>query len=72
MSTGGSRNMAAPPGYAGQNRGITKKKGQDEMSTNDILCELHAALVAKARESCRVAGSNKTAVEIADALMNYG
>lgn len=42
------------------------------MSTNDILCELHAALVAKARERCRVAGNNKTAIEIADALMNYG
>ena len=42
------------------------------MSTNDILCELHAALVAKARERCRVEGDNRTALEIAGALIDYG
>lgn len=42
------------------------------MSTNDILCEIHAALVAKARERCKVEGNNKAALEIADAVMAYG
>lgn len=42
------------------------------MCTNDILCEIHAALVAKARERCRIEGNNKAALEIADAMMAYG
>lgn len=42
------------------------------MSTNDILCELHAAIISKTRERCRVEGNNKAAVEIVDAVMAYG
>lgn len=42
------------------------------MESNEILKQIHAAVVAKAAEKCRVEGSAKTAIEIGREIVAYG
>lgn len=42
------------------------------MSTNEILERVHAAMVARVAEKCRIEGSAKTAIEIGKEIVAYG
>lgn len=42
------------------------------ISTNEILERVHAAIVAKVAEKCRIEGSAKTAIEIGREIAEYG
>ena len=42
------------------------------MNTNDMLKDVHAALVKKAAEKCAVEGSAKTAIQIGRDIVAYG
>ena len=42
------------------------------MNTNDILREIHAALVEKAKERIAIEGKAKVAAEIGNAIIDYG
>lgn len=42
------------------------------MDTNEAIKQIHAALVKKAKESCKVDGNNKLALEISGQVGEYG
>lgn len=42
------------------------------MNTNDGIKQIHAALVAKAKARCAIAGNNKLALEIGAQIAEYG
>ena len=42
------------------------------MDTNECLKQIHAALVAKAKERCEVSGNNQLALEISSKVAEYG
>ena len=42
------------------------------MDTNDCIKQIHAALVAKAKDKCAVGGNNKLALEISGKVAEYG
>jgi len=42
------------------------------MDTNDILVEIHAALVRKAEDRIAIEGKAKVAAEIGNAIIDYG
>lgn len=65
--------MSAPSATKRQGMGNERKDGKGKnMTTNEILKEIHAALVEKAAQRIAIEGKAKVAAEIGNAIIDYG